>query len=50
MLRYAREHGVTTLTTETDSRNGPMLALNRKLGYVMHPGYYGLVKSLADDR
>lgn len=34
---YARKHGARSLSTENDSSNGPMLALNRKLGYVAAP-------------
>lgn len=33
-IAWAREHGVHTLSTENDERNAPMLALNRRLGYV----------------
>jgi hypothetical protein len=29
--------------TDNDSKNAPMLAVNRKLGYKPEPGYYRLV-------
>jgi RimJ/RimL family protein N-acetyltransferase len=32
-IRWAAEHGVTSLTTTNDERNAPMLAINRRLGY-----------------
>ena len=33
-IHWAAEHGVTSLTTTNDERNAPMLAINRRLGYV----------------
>jgi RimJ/RimL family protein N-acetyltransferase len=33
-IAWAREHGVRALVTQNDERNAPMLALNRRLGYV----------------
>ena len=41
-IRYARNQGARSLSTHNDSMNGPMLALNRKLGYVPEPGRYTL--------
>lgn len=41
-IRYARNQGARSLSTHNDSTNGPMLALNRKLGYVPAPGRYTL--------
>ena len=41
-VRYARNQGARSLSTHNDSTNGPMLALNRKLGYVPEPGLYTL--------
>ena len=32
-IRWAAANGITTLVTQNDERNGPMLALNRQLGY-----------------
>lgn len=45
-IRYARSQGARSLSTHNDSTNGPMLALNRKLGYVPEPGRYTLRKSV----
>lgn len=44
-IRYARGKGVRSLSTHNDSMNGPMLALNRKLGYVPEPGRHTLRKT-----
>lgn len=33
-IAWAREHGIEKLVTNNDERNAPMLAINRKLGYV----------------
>lgn len=33
-IAWANEHGITSLVTTNDERNAPMLAINRKLGYV----------------
>lgn len=46
-IRNAQALGAVLMTTETDSRNTQMAAINRKLGYKQHPGYFGIVKSLA---
>lgn len=45
-VRTARRYGVRRLGTSNDSLNGPMLAINRKMGYVREPGGYALVKQL----
>ena len=45
-IRYARKHDIRTLTTGNDSLNAPMLALNRKLGYVPVPGRYTLRRTM----
>jgi GNAT superfamily N-acetyltransferase len=42
----AKTLGCPLMRTHNDSRNGPMLAVNRKLGYVAVPGFYGLAKEL----
>lgn len=39
-IRCARHSGAAYLRTNNDSENGPMLAINRKLGYVSQPGRY----------
>jgi GNAT superfamily N-acetyltransferase len=32
-IRWAREHGITSMATHNDETNAPMLAVNRRLGY-----------------
>lgn len=39
-VRYARKYGMQTFRTDNDSLNAPMLAVNRKFGYVPEPGKY----------
>jgi GNAT superfamily N-acetyltransferase len=39
-IRYAREHGAERISTHNDSKNAPMLAINRRLGYIARPGKY----------
>ncbi len=46
-IRCARAYGAIYLRTNNDSRNAPMLAINRKLGYRPEPGYYVVVRDLA---
>jgi GNAT superfamily N-acetyltransferase len=43
-IRYARSCGAATITTENDSFNAPMLAVNQRLGYRPLPGKYTLKK------
>lgn len=40
VIRKARELGATSIKTDNDSQNAPMLAINTKLGYVREPGIY----------
>ncbi len=47
-IRYARKCGAIYMRTNNDSKNEPILAINRKLGYVPQPGYYKLIKELRD--
>ncbi|HUY77110.1 MAG TPA: GNAT family N-acetyltransferase [Ktedonobacterales bacterium] len=42
-LRCARRYGVAHATTNNDSQNAPILAINRKLGYQSDPGFYRMV-------
>lgn len=46
-IRYARIQGARSLSTHNDSMNGPMLALNRQLGYVPEPGRYTLRRAFS---
>lgn len=45
-VETARRHGAPYMRTNNDSRNAPMLAVNRKMGYVPAPGFYTLFKEL----
>ncbi|HYF75717.1 MAG TPA: GNAT family N-acetyltransferase [Symbiobacteriaceae bacterium] len=45
-VRTARRLGAPYIRTNNDARNGPMLAINRKLGFVQEPGMYVLRKSV----
>ncbi len=44
-IRYAQQLGALIITTNNDAQNAPMLAINRKLGYVPLPGVYRLLKT-----
>lgn len=46
-LRWAKSTGAPYVRTNNHSVNGPMLAVNRKLGYIPEPGFFILEKSLA---
>ena len=41
---FAKAFGADSIRTHNDSQNGPMLAINRKLGYQPRPGEYRLIK------
>jgi len=43
-IRFAHRSGATLIRTNNDSENGPMLAVNRKLGYQPEPGYYVMAR------
>lgn len=43
-LEYARSAGAREIFTSNHSVNAPMLAVNRKLGYVPEPGWFQLAK------
>jgi hypothetical protein len=38
----AKKEGMSTIRTNNDSENAPMLAVNGKLGYIPEPGFYTL--------
>ena len=43
----ARRYGADYITTNNDSENAPMLAVNRKLGYQPEPGFYQMLRQPA---
>lgn len=45
-VKVARRYGATQMRTSNDSRNAPMLAVNRKLGYVANSGTYEVVREI----
>lgn len=45
-IRCARNWGTSSISTDNDSQNGSMLAINRKLGYQPQPGMHWLKRSL----
>jgi GNAT superfamily N-acetyltransferase len=45
-ILLAQREGVRYVRTNNDSKNAPMLAINRKLGYRPQPGMYGLLCEL----
>lgn len=46
-LRYARDVlGTPTVRTHHNTRNLPMIAIDRKFGYVQIPGFYAMEKAL----
>jgi GNAT superfamily N-acetyltransferase len=47
-ILYARMMRADYLYTGNDSENGPMLAINRKLGYQPQPGVFQLVKKIEE--
>ncbi len=47
-LRCAKRYGVARATTNNDSQNAPILAINRKLGYRPDPGFYRMVADLSE--
>lgn len=44
--RFAKAYGAPYMTTKNNSKNGPMLAVNRKLGYVKVSGRAWLMREL----
>lgn len=46
-ILLAKREGVRYVRTNNDSKNAPILAVNRKLGYKPEPGYYRLLCELS---
>jgi GNAT superfamily N-acetyltransferase len=42
-ILIAKKEGMRFIRTHNDSNNAPMLAVNRKLGYIPEPGFYKLL-------
>jgi mycothiol synthase len=49
VAKYALEQGYTTIRTDNDTRNAPMLAINDKLGFARQPALISVVKFYRDD-
>jgi GNAT superfamily N-acetyltransferase len=49
-ILLARNEGMLSIRTNNDSENAPMLAVNRKLGYIPEPGFYTLLCVLDEER
>ncbi len=49
VTKYALEQGYSTIRTDNDTRNAPMLAINDKLGFVRQPALISVVKFYRDD-
>ena len=47
-IEFAEANGVKFIRTHNDSKNAPMLFVNRKLGYEEKPGIYGLTKQVSE--
>ena len=45
-ISCARRYGAEYISTNNDSENAPMLAINRTLGYQPEPGYYRMLREL----
>ena len=43
----ASRYGADYISTNNDSENAPMLAINRRLGYQPEPGFYRMMRELA---
>jgi GNAT superfamily N-acetyltransferase len=46
-IACARRYGATYISTNNDSENAPMLAINGTLGYQPEPGYYRMLREPA---
>ncbi|CAM3285635.1 GNAT family N-acetyltransferase [Brevibacillus invocatus] len=45
-FREAKKRGAHTMATETEAKNGPMQAVNQRLGYLPGKGHYRIIKKL----
>lgn len=45
-VEYARAHGYREFRTYNSSRNGPMLAINGKLGFVRQPAWIDFLRAV----
>jgi GNAT superfamily N-acetyltransferase len=45
-IHWAAEHGFTSMVTTNDTENAPMLAINRRLGYVPSGRHFDFVRGL----
>ena len=48
-ILLARREGMLSIRTNNDSQNAPILAVNRKLGYIPEPGFYTLLCVLDEE-
>ncbi|MBV6457026.1 MAG: hypothetical protein HONBIEJF_00131 [Fimbriimonadaceae bacterium] len=39
-IEWLREQGVSSIRTNNDSRNAPMITVNERLGYTAEPGWF----------
>ena len=46
-IACARRYGADSISTNNDSENAPMLAVNRTLGYQPEPGYFRVIREPA---
>jgi len=46
-IACARRYSAIYISTNNDSENAPMLAVNRRLGYLPEPGYYRMIREPA---
>ncbi len=49
VVKYALEQGYSTIRTDNDTRNAPMLAINDKLGFVRQTALISVVKFYRDN-
>lgn len=47
-IRFAKTYGADYITTNNDSENAPILAINEKLGYVRQLGFFDMMNHLKE--